>query len=226
MLNRMGYNPPVGQLRKSHSLRGHANTALAGMKPLFSFIKNPNFMARPLPQLSAAHIHAWLWHNHMICKGIKLGRLKSLILRKSYYCWHIRLMAMKKILLVLLISLIPGICDAQFPDLIGNWVGSENGYYGVVGAYKLSQNTSVNLTIVEQKDRLFKGNITYMLNGTAITESLAGVIGLDNKTFYIAELKEGYDLGTIISDNEVELIYLQDGAQGWASTERLQRIEV
>ena len=32
---------------------------------------------------------------------------------------------------------------------------------------------------------------------------------MDNKTLYIAEFKEGYDLGTIISDNEIEMIYLQ-----------------
>jgi len=39
-------------------------------------------------------------------------------------------------------------------------------------------------------------------------ESLAGATGLDNKAFYVAESNDGYDFGTIISDDEIELIYL------------------
>jgi hypothetical protein len=92
---------------------------------------------------------------------------------------------MKKRCWVLLILLSAGICTARVPDLVGNWTGSENGYFGEDGSYKLSENMSINLSIVEQKDRLFKGNITYMLNGTKVTEGFAGAIGLDNKTLYI-----------------------------------------
>ncbi len=78
-----------------------------------------------------------------------------------------------------------------------------------------AENLSVNLIIVEQKGRLFTGNLTYPLeNGTKFAEDFSGAIGLDNKTLYIAEIKEGYNLGTIISDNEIEQIYLQDGEMG------------
>lgn len=130
--------------------------------------------------------------------------------------------------LILLAFLAMGICTAQvpkeqIPNLVGNWSGSENGYFALNGSYKLIENLSVNLAIVEQKDRLFKGYLTFPSeNGT--TEDLSGAIGLDNKTLYIAEFKEGYDLGTIISDNEIELIYLQDGKIGGTLLYDLHRI--
>ena len=78
---------------------------------------------------------------------------------------------------------------------------------------------------MEQKDRLFRGNLTTAFeNGTGITEDFAGAFGLDNKTLYIAEFREGYDLGTIISDNEIELIYLQEGKMGGALFYTLHRM--
>ncbi len=126
--------------------------------------------------------------------------------------------------LALLASVAMGISTAQVPSLVGNWTGSQNAYAAEDGSYKLMENMSISLNILEQKDCLFKGNIAYTLNGKELVESFAGAIGLDNKTLYITESKKGYDLGTIISDDEVELIYLQDGAFGWASVEKLHRI--
>jgi hypothetical protein len=67
--------------------------------------------------------------------------------------------------------------------------------------------------------------VTYPSNGKEIVENLAGAIGLDNKTFYIAELNEGYDFGTIISDDEIELIYLADGGQGRTVINKLHRVK-
>jgi hypothetical protein len=127
-------------------------------------------------------------------------------------------------LLVLLVFLATGICTAQLPNLVGNWAGFENGYFASNGSYKLV-NLSINLTMMEQKDRLFRGNLTTAFeNGTRITEDFAGAIGLDNKTLYIAEFREGYDLGTIISDSEIELIYLQEGKMGGALFYTLHRM--
>ena len=81
---------------------------------------------------------------------------------------------------------------------------------------KLSENGSISLVITEQNDRLFTGNLTAMLNGEEIVKGLAGAIGLDNKALYIAEFDQGYDIGTIISKDEIELIYLADGETGRA----------
>jgi tetratricopeptide (TPR) repeat protein len=126
--------------------------------------------------------------------------------------------------LVLMAFLSIGICTAQVPDLVGNWTGSQNAYVAGDAAYKLSENESVSLAIVEQKDRLFTGNLTYLLNGKVIVEGFAGAIGLDNKTLYIAEFNEGYDFGAIISRDEIELIYLADGGMGRVVIEELHRI--
>lgn len=132
---------------------------------------------------------------------------------------------MKPIWLVLLALLTMGICTAQVPDLVGNWTGSQNAYIAENGVYRLSENESTSLAITEQKDRLFTGYVTYPSNGKEIVENLAGAIGLDNKTFYIAESNEGYDFGTIISDDEIELIYLADGGQGRTVINKLHRVK-
>ena len=126
---------------------------------------------------------------------------------------------------VLLAVLATGVCAAEVPDLVGDWTGSEDAYNAENGSYKLLENSSVGLSIVEQKDRLFTGNVTYTLNGTEIVEALAGAIGLDDQTFYIAESDKGYSVGKIISDDEIEIIYLEDGKSGWSAIEKLYRIK-
>jgi hypothetical protein len=126
---------------------------------------------------------------------------------------------------LVLVFLATGICAAEVPNLLGKWTGVESWYGKVNESTKLIEDKSLNLTVEEQKDRLFTGNLTYMENGTKIGEGFSGAIGLDNKTLYIAEFKEGYDLGTIISNDDIELIYLEDGKMGGAEIDRLHRIK-
>ncbi len=132
---------------------------------------------------------------------------------------------MKKILLILLILMTTGICTAQVPNLVGDWTGSQNTYVAENGSYKLYENQSTSLVITEQKDRLFTGYVTYTSDGKEIVENLAGAIGLDNKTFHMAEMNEGYDFGTIISSDKIELIYLADGENGRTVINTLSRIK-
>ncbi|MDD4447526.1 MAG: hypothetical protein PHN61_07600 [Methanothrix sp.] len=132
---------------------------------------------------------------------------------------------MKEIGIVLLILMTAGICMAEVPYLIGNWTGSQNTYVAENGSYKLLENESTSLVITEQKDRLFTGYVTYTSDGKVIVENLAGAIGLDNKTYYVAESNEGYDFGTIISDDEIEHIYLADGENGRIVINRLYRVK-
>jgi hypothetical protein len=135
---------------------------------------------------------------------------------------------MKKIwcfALLALVFLATGICAAEVPNLLGNWTGVESWYGKVNESTKLIEDKSLNLSVEEQKDRLFRGNLTYIDNGTKVVEGFSGAIGLDNKTLYIAEFKEGYDLGTIISNDDIELIYLEDGKMGGAEIDRLHRIK-
>jgi hypothetical protein len=58
-----------------------------------------------------------------------------------------------------------------------------------------------------------------------ISEGLSGAVSLDNKTLYIAEFGKGYSIGTIISNDEMELIYLADGKNGSVAIDRLYRIK-
>ncbi len=132
---------------------------------------------------------------------------------------------MKKIWCGVLFALAMAVCTAQVPDLVGNWTGSEDAYVAANGSYKFSENLRLSLSIVEQNDRLFTGNVTYIWNGKEGVGGFAGAIGLDNQTFYLADFNQGYNMGTIISDNEIELIYLSDGETGQVSVGRLQRIK-
>ena len=124
-----------------------------------------------------------------------------------------------------MILMTTGTCIAEIPYLVGNWTGSQNTYVAENGSYTLYENQSTSLVITEQKDRLFTGYVTYPSDGKEIVENLAGAIGLDNKTYYMAEIKEGYDFGTIISDDEIELMYLADGENGRIVINTLYRIK-
>lgn len=66
--------------------------------------------------------------------------------------------------------------------------------------------------------------VTYTEEGFEMTEEFAGVIALDNTGFYIAEFGSGYDVGTIVSEDEVELLYLQDGEGGGVYIDSLLRV--
>ena len=135
---------------------------------------------------------------------------------------------MKKIwsfALLVLVFLATGITAAKVPDLQGNWTGSWSGYDDGKGYSNLSENGSILFNFEEQKDRLFVGNLTIKLKNETFASGFAGAIGLDNKTLYISQFDKGYSLGTIISNDEMELIYLSDGKGGSVAIDRLYRIK-
>ncbi len=134
---------------------------------------------------------------------------------------------MKKILCLALLVLVlsTGICAAKVPDLLGKWTGSWSGYDEGKGYSNSTASGIINFTFLEQMDRIFAGNLTINLkNETEIGEGFAGAIGLDNKTLYITEFNKGYSLGTIISNDEMELIYLTDGKNASVAIDKLHRI--
>jgi len=136
---------------------------------------------------------------------------------------------MKKIwcfALLVLVFLATGISAAKVPDLQGNWTGSWSGYDDAKGYPNLSDG-SMFFNVTEQKDRLFAGNLTIkQKNETTASGGFAGAIGLDNKTLLIARLDKGYSQGTIISNDEMELVYRSDGKGGLVSIDKLYRIKV
>ena len=136
---------------------------------------------------------------------------------------------MKKIwsfALLVLVFLATGISAAKVPDLQGNWTGSWSGYNDGKGYSNVSENGSILFNFQEQKDRLFIGNLTIKLKNETFASGFAGAIGLDNKTLYISQFDKGYSLGTIISNDEIELVYLSDGKGGWVAIDKLYRIKV
>jgi hypothetical protein len=79
-----------------------------------------------------------------------------------------------------MVFLATGICAAEVPDLLGIWVGSWNAYDDGMGFSNSAENESIILNVVEQKDHIFSGNITYELDDeTKGSEGFAGAIGLD-----------------------------------------------
>ncbi|HNB03368.1 MAG TPA: hypothetical protein PLV88_03670 [Methanoregulaceae archaeon] len=91
------------------------------------------------------------------------------------------------------------------PNLVGNWMGTFTGYIDTAG-YQVFQEP-MTLTIVEQSDRLFKGRVTYPLNGTMVTKDVAGALSLDGRSFKTIEYPSGFSDGIIISADEIEMIY-------------------
>ena len=90
----------------------------------------------------------------------------------------------------------------------------------------MSENGSILFNVDEQKYRLFAGNLTIKLkNETTASGCFAGAIGLDNKTLFITRFDKGHSLGTIISNDEIELVYLSDGKGGWVAIDKLYRIK-
>jgi len=136
---------------------------------------------------------------------------------------------MKKILCSAMLAMVflgTGVCGAEVPDLLGNWTGSWSGYDEGKGYSNFTEDRSIILTFAEQEGRIFAGNITFEQdNETVSGKGFAGAIGLDNKTLYIAEFDKGYSWGSIISDDEMELIYLADGENASAAIDRLYRMK-
>ncbi len=134
-------------------------------------------------------------------------------------------MHMKKIWFsIMLVLLATGICAAEVPDLVGKWTGSWSGYDEGIGYSNFAERGTSNFTITDQRDRVFNGNLTISLkNGTEFHEGFAGAIGLDNKTLNIAEFDKGYALGTVISRDEIEIIYLADGENASVAINKLHR---
>jgi hypothetical protein len=48
---------------------------------------------------------------------------------------------------------------------------------------------------------------------------------LDNKTLYMAEYDMGYDIGTVLSNDTIELLYLEDGEKGGAFIDEFHRVK-
>ncbi len=129
--------------------------------------------------------------------------------------------AKQTLVITVLLVATTGLSVAEIPNLVGNWTGSFKGYDENAGYMDINKTGNLNMIISEQKGQVFTGNfsINFSLPQTGLmqeTEGFSGAIGLDNKTLYIAEYDRGYDIGTILSNDTIEAVYIEDGAVGKA----------
>ena len=134
---------------------------------------------------------------------------------------------MKFALLIALMAVIfsvTGFGAAKIPDLTGNWTGSIAGYFEGSG-YRELETGSINVTINEQNGRLFAGNMTFKLkDGKERVEGFAGALSPDYSKIYITEYASGYDIGTILSENEIELAAIDDSQPALMAIDHLYRV--
>jgi hypothetical protein len=115
------------------------------------------------------------------------------------------------------------ITETALPNLTGNWTGPMKGYDEREGFTEHPYLTAV-MTVSEQHGRVFSGYITFRSNSTESTDEFAGVIGRDNRTLTIAEHGGGYCTGEVLSKDEIELIYMQDGSPYSISIDSFKRV--
>ena len=96
------------------------------------------------------------------------------------------------------------------PDLTGTWTGPMQGYDQGTG-FSDYADLGVMMNITEQQGRVFAGDIVFTTNGTTSVSGFAGVIGRDGRTLSITEEYGGYCTGEVVGEDEIELIYMQDG---------------
>jgi hypothetical protein len=114
---------------------------------------------------------------------------------------------------------------AEIPSLVGSWAGGNGpGYNAAAGYVDEGVYGTLAFNVTEQNGRLFNGEMTYQLDGVDVVEGFAGAIASDGETFYVAEFGSGYDVGTILSEDEIELIYFQDGEAGEIFVQTLRRV--
>lgn len=115
-----------------------------------------------------------------------------------------------------------GLSVAEIPNLVGNWTGSYGGFEKGAGYLEDNKTGALNMTISDQKGRSFTGNFSDIEQWK---EGFSGIIAWDNKTLYIAEYDKGYAIGTILSNDAIELTYLEDGEKAGAFIDQFHRVK-
>lgn len=125
---------------------------------------------------------------------------------------------MKRIfgVLLLVILLSTGVCFAEsdIPNLVGTWAVQSEGAFvskgeapGTWTHFREGANSiTAELIVTKQQGRVFYGTFT----SKNATENLAGVIGWDNKSFYLVD-QDGFTDGTIVNNNKMTCIYRHVG---------------
>ncbi len=120
------------------------------------------------------------------------------------------------------------VCTADsptVPDIIGNWVGTSVGHDRVHG-YLEYPGYDLLMSITKQQGRVFNGTLTVRNRVTGTTdepEGFSGVFGPDRKTLFLSEYNSGFDIGQLIDENTLEIIYLEGGDNAMAFIDTFTR---
>jgi len=113
--------------------------------------------------------------------------------------------------------------NTAIPNLTGTWTGTMQGYEQNTG-FSDYPNQTMTVFVTGQQGRILSGHYIWTSNGTVVTEGFAGVIGADGRTLTTAEENEGYSSGSILSGNEIELIWHHAGADYSVAIDSLKRV--
>ncbi len=106
--------------------------------------------------------------------------------------------------------------EENIPNLIGTWDG-ENKTISEKKGYK-TRNKTIHIT--EQKDRRFKGHVTY--SGRKF--NFLGVIYPDNQSFtWVSKGSRGYNHGRILSKEKIAACYVEAGIDATAGCATLKK---
>jgi len=109
---------------------------------------------------------------------------------------------------------------ATTPDITGIWTGTTVGHTRLEG-FRETDRPKFNITA--QKGPAFTGDKEYMRDdGKMYYENLSGVISYDGKIFMV-DHDAGIISGEFIGPDEIELRYLEDGADAKAFIVHLTR---
>lgn len=113
----------------------------------------------------------------------------------------------------------------ETPNLVGTWTGTMTSYeYG--DGYTTFDGAIMTLSVTEQQDRIFSGEISYKdKNREDLWEinACAGVIRRDNKTITMIEEDGARSFASLITPNEMELVYMYGGDPFCVSIDTLTR---
>ncbi len=99
--------------------------------------------------------------------------------------------------------------ETAIPNLIGTWTGPLEGYEEGTGFTDYNK-TTMSMVVTGQEGRVFSGHFILTLHGTESIVPMAGIIGNDGRTVSLVEKDNGYSHGTLIAEDEVELIWAKD----------------
>ncbi len=106
--------------------------------------------------------------------------------------------------------------EENIPNLIGTWDG-ENKTISEKKGYK-TRNKTIHIT--EQKDRRFKGHVTY--SGRKF--NFFGVIYPDNLSFtWVSKGSKGFNHGRILTKDKIAACYVEAGIEATAGCATLKK---